>query len=711
MDLESLLELIPHRSTNLIPASEPPIGIRVPELEPGKVFVKPRLVMADGYGSPESDSAPRVALISASAAVGKSMLAAHLARHTNNPYWDLGRFAMGSGFFSGTLSSAYGVSNYAAAIDDMQNGRLCLVLDAADEAIVASTTTNYVAALANLAEIVRGTRSREYAAIIFGRPETIQDTYLYLDEVHVPCRVFEVAYFGEDEAKEFVSRQVQASAETVIDELSQFIETFFDRVKEAFGVDSWDVVGSFLGYAPVLDSMALFYRESDNPYRELKHFISDGGKTWSLIAEMLESVLERETEKFASSFGGVDAAKQAFARSAYSRATQVRWLLSDEVRGLTADPDLDLLIHPEWLDDLEHALRQQFEDHPFLKSSRGQHAANVLLGFTSVAFRDYVLGKYLVNPDSEYLQVLASYWIQPDVVPSPMLSRFIRATVSENPDLILAPECLMFLMDSHAEQITGSEPTTLYLEWSDADDIVDVDSIEMRITWRQAGAKDSPSCLVKSSRSDTGEVNLCRSISMAAIDLPGATVRVGLQLGESDLGPNAAVRCKEFVAHCSELHLNGTAADNQFDAQVGIDVRCEKVAGGVRRITGVRSQFTLRVPMASHPWKPFCLEEGDERPPTSSDLLFTALAVRRIALWFSRGGTRFSREKLDTIMAKGRASRPVFDFLMSTNRIWIDGPFYRLDLGFSIASVQSLDLTDKSYRQLIAEVQEAIDGH
>lgn len=709
MDLESLLKLIPQRSESLESAIDPPIGIRLPELEPGKVFVKPRLLMAAGYGSPEPDSAPRVALISASAAVGKSMLAAYLARQTKNPYWDLGRFAMGSGFFSGTLSSAYGVSNYAAAIDDMQNGRLCLVLDAADEAIVASTTTNYVAALANLAEIVRDTRSPEYAAIIFGRPETIQDTYFYLDEASVPCAVYEVAYFGQNEAKEFVSLQVDAAEDTVIDELSQFIETFFDRVKEAFGADSWDVVGSFLGYAPVLDSMALFYCESDNPYKELKHFISDGGKTWSLIAEMLESVLERETEKFATSFGGADEAKRAFARSAYDSATQVRWLLSDEVRTLTADPDLDLVIRDEWLDDLEHGLHQQFEDHPFLKSSRGEHAANILLGFTSVAFRDYVLAKYLMEPDSDYLEVLASYWTQPDVVPSPMLSRFIRATVAEKPDLTLAPECLMFLFDSHAEQITGTEPTVLYLEWGDTDDLDDLDDLEMRVTWRQVGAKESQSCLV-SSPSAAGEVELCRSISMAAIDLPGATVRVGLQLGESDLGPSAAVRCGEFVAQCAELHLNGTAADGRFDALVGTDVRCEKVSGGVRRITGARSQFTLHVPTAPHPWKPFCLEERDERPPSSSDLLFTALAVRRIALWFSRGGTRFSREKLDTIMAKGRASRAVFDFLMSTNRIWIDGPFYRLDLGFSIASVQSLDLGDTSYRDLIAEVQEAIDG-
>ncbi|OMC40288.1 hypothetical protein A5740_25145 [Mycobacterium sp. GA-1841] len=597
------------------------------------------------------------------------------------------------------------MERYAHLIDEIRSGKLCLILDAVDEAIVASTSSNFVASLQNLAEVIGKSESEEACVIFFGRPETITDTYLYLSDLGIESEVLEVSYFSEADAKKFVREQVIAAEGSALGELDIFIDTFFSRVQDAFNSEDWTVVGSFLGYAPVLDSLALFYRESDNAYRELNGFVSDGSKTWSLIGSMLQRVLNRETEKFANSFGGPNEAKRLFAASAYSMETQVRWLLADDLASMGAEPDLSLAEETEWLADIEQSLRDQFDVHPFLKSQRGEHSKNVLLGFTSAAFRDFVLAQFLKCASGTHLDVLQAYWLQPEVVPSMMLSRFLRTVCGEQ-DLLDA-RVMAFILDSHSNQ-NGENAELMYVELADDSDPFSADS-EDYLSLSFDSDPDGSSGLQMKLRGPALELG--RSAAYSVISVPNMKVIVGAQLAECDLGPRLAIECETFSAQSTEVHINHIAmpASSSGGSRLGANVRVKKLEGIVRKITGSREVFSVSVPVAPYPWQPFKKTELKDEKPTEADLLLAGLALRRIAVWFGRGGMRFARSKMDTILSKGRASQQLFVFLMSRGLIWNDDTFYRMGGEVSIGSIRSLDFTDREYTGLVVEACGQVD--
>lgn len=707
LQVRELIRRLPAREAAIDHVKDAPHGVILPPVDPKRSFIEPELTVVDTLNYAAETNSP-VILVSASAAVGKTTLAQHLARTTNNPYWDLGKFSMGSGFFAGIVSSAYGVERYADLISEIRMGQLCLILDAVDEAIVASTSSNFIASLQNLAEVIRGADGTHASAIFFGRPETIEDTYTYLGDLGIESQILEVSYFSEGEAKRFVRAQVAAANHNVISELNPFIEVFFSRVKAAFNSPEWAVVGSFLGYAPVLDSLALFYRESENAYKELNTFIADGGhRTWSLIGDMLDRVLQRETEKFANSFGGENVAKRRFAASAYSSQTQIRWLLADDLVRLSAEPDLALDTEPDWLADIEQSMREQFEVHPFLRSVTGDHARNVLLGFTSAAFRDYVLAQFLIDPDPHYMGVLTSYWLQPEIVPSMMLSKFIR-TIQDR-SIPLRPEAMALILDSHSAQ----NPRTadlMYVEWVSDDEGDNAITFDGSDTVILSFEGDDPSQGSFQLHVPGNEIRLGRSAAYTVIALPQARLIVGPQLAESDLGPRLAIDCEVFSAQSSEVHINH-AVTSPVPGTVkrgGVNIRAQRVEGVVRKITGSRDEFSIRVPVAPYPWQTYRVADKIDNEPAEADLLFVGLALRRLTLRFGRGGMRFSREKMDAVLAKGRVSRPMFDFLLSRQYIWIDEQNYRMNLGVAVGPIRSLQLSDPQYKRLLMEAYRAI---
>src|SRR6266508_599169 len=98
--LDVLLRFLPQTgdSPTLRPEIEPRIRY-VTDSRPE--FVEPPLSLDPG-GLDES----KAVVVSAPAAVGKTMLAEHLALNTGGSLWDLGQFHVGNNFAVGTLAQA-----------------------------------------------------------------------------------------------------------------------------------------------------------------------------------------------------------------------------------------------------------------------------------------------------------------------------------------------------------------------------------------------------------------------------------------------------------------------------------------------------------------------------------------------------------------------------------------------------------------------------
>src|SRR5207247_516449 len=124
---------------------------------------------------------------------------------------------------------------------------------------------------------------------------------------------------------------------------------------------------SFVGYAPVLDALANLAASSGNPYAEAKRIreAAAAESVWRLLHDIVFSVAERETAKFAANFGENDEHRESLAKDAYGVDEQIRLLLAPTAD--EADVRVPAGIPDAWIEDLVGAVRQQLREHPYLR--------------------------------------------------------------------------------------------------------------------------------------------------------------------------------------------------------------------------------------------------------------------------------------------------------------------------------------------------------
>lgn len=685
MNVDELVDLIASRERPFPEISDAPRGARYADL-PDETFIPPELGIEWTWGPGD---APNVLLIFAPAAVGKSILARHLARITHNPYWDLSAFRLGSAFFNGTIAKTYGVPAVESFTKELKNGELTLILDAVDEASVGSTSTNYFAAIDDLASMVRGVSAHHCQAVILGREETVLETAGRLDALGVRVGLLSVGYFAEDRAKEFVRIVAEGTGgRRVLPDFENFLNEFFSRVMAAFASSGWSDVESFLGYAPVLDSVATFYREADNAYATLKEFSAPSSylAVWDLLRNLIWVILERERGKFANSFGGDDEAKRRFAASAYEPTDQCRLLLSPDPEQVASNPDLTEDVEAEWLTDIENSLHDWFRYHPFTPAYSNAPRTNPLKGFANAAFRDFTVALSVHVADPALCEDAASFLRAHDVNASVMLSRFLEVDAKRSALPALPGALVGAVVDSHAAGGVAQRPLMI-VERSD-DHASDEDLPGLVMVFDTGGANDGVELPVSAG----DEIVLGRDVSNVVVHAPNHDVSMGSYVPEAQLGPVALIRSRHFTSRSAELRVAGTLEQCAVIETGGI-------GGNTRLIHGSQSSLRLRVPPVAYPWERFRVAVNGSSEFTRADLLSMGLELRGIAYWFSLGSGKFDAVKMDTILSKGRASRRLFDYCMHDDVVWRDGKEYRFGPPFANTVVQGVAIDNPDYQR------------
>ena len=685
MDVNQLVSLMSNRATPFPEVESAPHGARYGDI-PVERFVPPTLGIEL---APDGDRVPNVILVYAPAAVGKSIMARHIARTTKNPYWDLAAFRLGSSFFSGTISQTYGVSATENFVGALRDGEITLVLDAADEASVGSTSTGYFAAIDDLCGLLRGTSPARVQAVIFGREETVLETAAKLESEGIALQALSVRYFAQAEARDFVKiLAVESAGEKLLPEFWTFLDELFSKVMDAFGTTAWSEVESFLGYAPVLDSVATFYRTADNAYARLQEFGSPSSRlaVWELLFELILEIMERERDKFAQSFGGDHALKRAFAASAYEVQFQCRLLVAEIPDSIPAEPELNEFTDAEWLSTIDAQVHDWFAQHAFTPAFSANKSENPLKAFSNVAFRDFVVSLIADVDDRELLETTAAYLRAHDVNPSVMLSRFVEVRARRGRLGALPGALAGAIVDSHAAGGVN-EPTLWIVEDSSEED--DWDDPGVKIVF---GGEKHDSESVEVPLDCGSELLLGRQISNLVVHLPSVAVAFGYMVAEAQLGPQALIRCSSFDSRCPEVRAVGSG-----DQRVVVEARA--INGATRLIHGDPESLSLRVPPVAYPWERFRVGTVSHGEVGRAELLSLGLELRTIAGWFSQGSGHFGAEKMNTILMKGRASRSMFDFCMREDCIWQDGLEYRFSAPFGLSTIRMIDLGDDEYRR------------
>ena len=638
-------------------------------------FVEPALSIEIG----DLDSAQAV-VISAPAAVGKTMLAEHLALSSGAPLWNLAGFLLGDHFAIGTLVKAHGQGGLSDVLARLREGSFAVVADALDEARLRVSFDAYTAFLGDLAEqVLEGSTPGRPPFVLLARAETAELATEWLAESGITVAGLTIDFFNREQAHDFVDRQIEASGkDPAQDGLARAKQAIFARALALFDVSAdekdWPSEACrFLGYAPVLVAISRYLVETGNPQHIVEQFSDDQRPEglWELLGTLIEGILEREQQKFIDGFrerlGAEPAAKESWAEL-FGPAEQREWLLH-HLLGIDP-PEIDLPA------ELEGTYRTEVQgwlpQHPFVGATQGS--------FASPVFEDYLYAQALLadNP-------LAKAGVRERVAdasyrPTEMLARFLFA--AGGPDAWLEIADLPALYESLAAAKEAGEKMSLRV--SDGEGGLEAtialgsQSIELKLL-----GDSSPICFN-------------RRLGRASIDVEEHRVKLGQEGKPFELGPNVTLRAPEIVIAAKSMlirdsHEEGCEVVLAADS-VSVDEAQLRIDGAVQKLK-VRSEQKLTYPMVGHR-----IDVEDEEPLGQPELDAAKVLFRLLSFFKSEGyeGLGAHAEPIDRRARGNQRFGEMLSYAMSQVLISKEKKIYRLHpetLGLDFLKVRVHSIT------------------
>ena len=378
-----------------------PTGTRLAISDKPEPFVAPTFNRLDHGASLLAE----VVLIRASAAVGKSTIAAALSSLCSLPVLNLALVPVGAGSLKGLVSD---LRNGVSPIAAFHAGRLPVIIDALDEGRLRSGENGFESFLETSAEFLLEDRRSPTAPklILFGRPEAIDLAELLLVQGGITGCILEVGFFGKDEAKSLIIAYADKSAP--VDSMyiihkepaHKLIDLYFERMEAALGLAEgklWeDARGqAFAGYAPVLATIGYLLPEIDNYAEALNRLGSSGAdNAWGVIESVLSEIVARDRGKLLKQLDGQVA--RSLPGEAYDALEQFTLLVQHVQRTPLAGTGRVQLPHAD-MEKYNSYVDQWLPQHAFLSSGK---FANSVLG--SYVYANLIcLGRPIGSPRGE----------------------------------------------------------------------------------------------------------------------------------------------------------------------------------------------------------------------------------------------------------------------------------------------------------------------
>lgn len=357
MNLDTVLEKI-GTSRNIHLVENHPCSVSI--VESCDFFIKP--TVKDIVCPADS----KIILFSAPGATGKSALAKFISSSKKALLWDLSKEKIANHSFSGMLVESLGTKLFSEFTNGLETGDAVLVIDALDEAEMISGRVAIETLLADLRAVCINSICPN--VILCARTETahlIKEFYSK-DSTKLEISHYEISFFEETNAVEFIKKKISEKKQ-VTPATETWIREQFAVIKGAIG---GDVLGtkSFLGYAPVLEALAVYFVCEPNTMRLLQNTQN----STDAFCQIMDYILAREKSKVVEGF------KQRCQRDfpsfndwdkVYSDEEQIKrladYLVFDSTDYNNCRLDLPNELSSEYGDLVATFLR----DHPFVRAS------------------------------------------------------------------------------------------------------------------------------------------------------------------------------------------------------------------------------------------------------------------------------------------------------------------------------------------------------
>ena len=336
----------------------------------------------------------KIMLFSAPGATGKSALAHYISHSRQALLWDLAKEKIANHSLSGMLVEALGTSYFSTFTTGLKDGSAVLVIDALDEAEMISGHLALETLLADLRQLVKD--SSGCNVVLCARTETAHFVreYYAQSENKLSVSQYEISFFEETNAVEFVKGCIDGKQKNsgIAD---AWIQAQFEQIRQMLEGEK-EEFGAFVGYAPVLEALAVFFVSERNGMKRLRdtQVMSSGIAVFNKI---VEKILQREHDKVVAGFKercGKDYPEFDKWDNVYSAEEQLARIADYLIFESCEYQNYELDFLPQELAiEYGESIGSFLKDHPFVRTT--EQNGSVHVDFAGAAFRDYTLAKLM----------------------------------------------------------------------------------------------------------------------------------------------------------------------------------------------------------------------------------------------------------------------------------------------------------------------------
>ena len=555
------------------------------ERNDNKYFIEPTFTIEEA----KSES-PRIILISAIGASGKSTLAKELSYKSKSIVLDLAKHdAVGSNSLTGLLThDAFEPQNISTVFEGLKKGTMGVIIDGIDEGKSKTAPQAFSAFLDDIAKLC-GTTDGATSFIILGRSNVVDDCFIYFYDKGIDVTLWQLAPFDMIQAQKYIDKH-QSENIKKNENYKIVCKAIFDGLENALKQsdrDNRDEILRFLGYAPVLDTISDIIKNNENLYALRKELENDGIRDEMILCTILDFLMRREKLKIKDNF--IAPNKVALENTEdgdfeillYSQLEQSHRLVS--FCGNEQPPSKKALKDTHLNQIYERCLYENgfLQEHPFLNGKK----------FRNQVFESYVIAKIMLSDDLKAKDSVRAYLRGHS--PSCYLIIFMLQFFKTGQEIIIPLDLIQFIIQAALELETRKSFVDIDICGSDTSDCesditvsIDVGSNRFAGCNADSDKKEIPCeinhrhCLNLRCCADDEIIFLGNTLRNITVDLPKNRIRLGDGASSLRITPPIDIEAKAIQIFAEKLEILNTEKSSVASIQANeIDVQLNDTNG------------------------------------------------------------------------------------------------------------------------------------
>jgi hypothetical protein len=636
-----------------------------------RYFIEPTFTIEE-----KSKGFPKIILISAVGASGKSTLAKELSFRTHSILLDLAvHDAVGSNSLTGLIASAYPPEKILDVFDSLRKGEMGIIIDGADEGKAKTAPNAFFAFLDDIAKMCESA-PQGASFIVLGRSNVMEDCFIYLDCKNINVELWQLDPFSKEQAQIYIDKhQTNGAGNECYRNVCHLILNGLEKSLQQSDNDQ-DEVLRFMGYAPVLDTISeiIEIENRSNLYAFYNELQKEEFQNDRILCDILEYLLKREKGKIdtgfvkprSSFFAGTDG--KEIEKSIYSPLEQARRLISlCEGKVCRIGNFKDEALQEEY----DHFLNENgfLSEHPFLKNTQ----------FRNQVFESYILAKLLLAQDEKAKNEACSYLM--GKVPSYYLIVFMLQCNPGNGVIALPVAFLPCLLQATMGMKTRKTFVEIEIDESETAGVIDVGIDISSFPMDQGDGRNSKNEMqhrhtlkIEMSVDAEEKIELGNVLENVSVYLPNYKLSIGERGSLLVLSPFVDIEAKSLELSAKKVEISNSGVDNV------ISINAPEVIVALEDRDNISNLDRLQIVTRTGLGYPFFKCQKDFLIPHDDIKMEHVLRLRKILMLFrsrSQGNmARFCDKIEHRRVLKGEWEKKLLNQLLEDSILEKEGSMY-----------------------------------